>query len=110
LFDFCLFVDGDEKEKSLLRLLKSLTNISLSIHVRERIKFLCVNSSFFALLCACIYRSLCLEASQTKTAVLSLLKTAHVLMSLLLDAQALQKNMLFQVKNVLKNILFFLAI
>lgn len=39
---FCLFVDGDEKEKSLLRLLKSLMNISLSIHVREKVEFLCV--------------------------------------------------------------------
>ena len=30
--------------------------------------------------CACIYRSLCPEALQTKTAVTSFLKTAHVLM------------------------------
>jgi len=38
----------------------------------------------------CIYRSLCLEASQTKTAVVSFKKTAHVLLSLMLDEQECQ--------------------
>jgi len=74
----------------------------------------CVNLDFFyALLCACIYRGWNWEAHLKCTWTYSCLactKKQPMCSCFVAWCTSVAKNVLFQVKNVLKNILFFLAI